>query len=165
MNPALQLLSVSIFPNRSRGKIGKSVCAVGTPPDFVPATSTLGSRVEPWSCLPRIESSGRFSGSLLARKREHSRSNFMFCQSCDVERGASETNPFRHFTLRNANSPEGNSRPHRSTVKKSLPRYPLLTSPACPAMMVSYQTVDGLNSWPAKQMGEKQDEREIQKKL
>ena len=41
----------------------------------------------------------------------------------------------------------------------------LLTSPPCPAMMVSYQTVDGLNSWPAKQMGEKQDEREIQKKL
>ena len=158
-------LSVSAFQNRSRGKIGKSVCAAGTPPDFVPATSTFGSRVEPWSCLPRIESSGRFSGSLLARKREHSRSNFMFCQSCDVERGASETNSFRHFALRNANSPEGNSRPHRSTVKKSLPPYPLLTSPACPAMMVSYQTVDSLNSWPAKQMGEKQDEREIQKKL
>ena len=61
--------------------------------------------------------------------------------------------------------PRENSRPHRSTVKKSLPPYPLLTSPSCPAMMVSYQTVDGLNSWPAKQMGEKQDEREIQKKL
>ena len=82
-----------------------------------------------------------------------------------TERVSSETNPFRHFALRNATSPEGNSRPHRSTVKKSLPPYPLLTSPLCPAMMVSYQTVDGLNSWPAKQMGEKQDEREIQKKL
>ena len=82
-----------------------------------------------------------------------------------TERVSPETNPFRHFALRNATSPEGNSRPHRSTVKKSLPPYPLLTSPLCPAMMVSYQTVDGLNSWPAKQMGEKQDEREIQKKL
>ena len=69
------------------------------------------------------------------------------------------------FRFAKCQLPEGNSCPHRSMVKKSLPPYPLLTSPLCPAMMVSYQTVDGLNSWPAKQMGEKQDEREIQKKL
>ena len=36
---ALQLLSVSIFPNRSRGKIGKSVCAKENIPSdaFCPA--------------------------------------------------------------------------------------------------------------------------------
>ena len=79
--PVSMPLSVSAFQNRSRGKIGKSVCAAGTPPDFVPATSSFWSRVEPWSCLPRIESSGRFSGSLLACKREHFLSDFMFCQS------------------------------------------------------------------------------------
>ena len=73
------------FLNRSRGKIGKSVCAAGTPPDFVPATSAFGSRVEPWSCLPRIESSGRFSGSLLARKREHLLSHPLARRSRDGE--------------------------------------------------------------------------------
>ncbi len=36
--------------------------------------NTLGEKIgtDPSSCLPRFESSGCFSGSLLARKREHS---------------------------------------------------------------------------------------------
>ena len=49
-------------------------------------------------------------------------------KSCVVERGASGKNPFRHFALRNATSPEGGGlgkegrfRPHRSTAGRSLP--------------------------------------------
>ena len=136
-------LSVSAFQNRSRGKIGKSVCAVGTPPDFVPATSTLGSRVEPWSCLPRIESSGRFSGSLLACKREHFLSDFMYCQSCNCRKmcfrdepsqspAATASSPFCCLTA--TSSPgrgksfkgralgrTGRFRPYRSTARRSQP--------------------------------------------
>ena len=52
------------FLNRSRGKIGKSVCAAGTPPDFVPATSALGSpgACSPWFVAGRGESRGREGG-------------------------------------------------------------------------------------------------------
>ena len=49
-------------------------------------------------------------------------------KSCVVERGASGKNPFRHFALRNATSPEGGglgkegrSRPYSSTTGRSLP--------------------------------------------
>ena len=49
-------------------------------------------------------------------------------KSCVVERGVSGTNPFRHFALRNATSPEGGAlgkegkfRPYRSTAGRSLP--------------------------------------------
>ena len=45
--------------------------------------------------------------------------------SCVVERGASGMNPFRHFALRNATSPEGGglgkegkSHPYRSTTRR-----------------------------------------------
>ena len=48
-------------------------------------------------------------------------------KSCVVERGASGMNPFRHFALRNATSPEGGglgkkgrSRPYSSTARRSL---------------------------------------------
>ena len=48
--------------------------------------------------------------------------------SCVVERGASGKNPFRHFALRNATSPEGGGlgkegkfRPYSSTAGRSLP--------------------------------------------
>ena len=119
-------LSVSAFQNRSRGKIGKSVCAAGTPPDFVPATSTFGSRVEPWSCLPRIESSGRFSGSLLACKREHFLSDFMFCQSCNCRKMCFQDEPSQSPTATapprgGALGKEGRSRPHSLTTGRSLP--------------------------------------------
>ena len=49
-------------------------------------------------------------------------------KSCVVERGASGKNPFRHFALRNATSPEGGGLgkeekfcPHQSTAGRSLP--------------------------------------------
>ena len=49
-------------------------------------------------------------------------------KSCVVERGASGKNPFRHFALRNATSPEGGAlgkegrfRPYSSTAGRSLP--------------------------------------------
>ncbi len=119
-------LSVSAFQNRSRGKIGKSVCAAVTPPDFVPATSTFGSRVEPWSCLPRIESSGRFSGSLLACKREHFLSDFMFCQSCNCRKMCFQDEPSQSPAA--TAPPRGGalgrtskSCPHSSTAGRSLP--------------------------------------------
>ena len=57
--------------------------------------------------------------------------------SCVVERGASGKDPFRHFALRNATSPEGGglgkegrSRPYSSTTGRSLPLSCKLFAPA-----------------------------------
>ena len=65
----------------------------------------FGSRVEPWSCLPRIESSGRFSGSLLACKREHFLSDFMFCQSYNCRKMCFRDEPLPSFRFAKCHLP------------------------------------------------------------
>ena len=86
----------------------------------------FGSRVEPWSCLPRIESSGRFSGSLLACKREHFLSDFMFCQSYNCRKMCFRDEPSQSPTA--TAPPRGGAlgrtskfHPHSSTAGRSQP--------------------------------------------
>ena len=121
-------LSVSAFQNRSRGKIGKSVCASGTPPDFVPATSSLGPGWNPGRASRASKVAGAFLVLFWRAKENISSATLCFVKVIIVERCASGTNPFRHFALRNATSPEGGglgkegrSRPYSSTTGRSLP--------------------------------------------
>ena len=74
-----------------------------------------------------------FGTNPLSRLRRQLAPLFVACG----ERGASRTNPFRHFALRNATSPEGGglgkegrSRPHPSTAGRSLPLSGKLYAPA-----------------------------------
>ena len=132
-----------------------------------PSQSPTATARSPFCRLPATSSPGRgksFEGRALGkegRSRPHSstagRSQPLSCKLS----ASAKASPFRERWHGEAVTERVafRDKPSQSRCAR------LLTSPPCPAMMVSYQTVDGLNSWPAKQMGEKQDEREIQKKL
>ena len=88
----------------------------------------LGPGWNPGRASRASKVAGAFLVLFWRAKENISSATLCFVKVIIVERCASGTNPFRHFALRNATSPEGGGlgkegkfRPHRSTAGRSLP--------------------------------------------
>ena len=97
----------------------------------------LGPGWNPGRASRASKVAGAFLVLFWRAKENISSATLCFVKVVIVERCASGTNPFRHFALRNATSPEGGGlgkegkfRPHRSTAGRSLPLSCKLFAPA-----------------------------------